>query len=151
MEQPKKVGRPSKFNDRIARKIIELSESGKTTEQIAEIIGIHASTLYLWWDNKPEFLEAVREAKQAADELVEASLFRRAVGYSHPEQKCFSDGDGGTIWETVTKHYPPSEQAAIFWLKNRQPEEWREKSEVDTTVKVTSNTGDWEFKKDGEE
>ena len=34
----------------------------------------------------------------------------------------------------VTKHYPPDPTAAIFWLKNRQPDTWRDKVEVDQTV-----------------
>ena len=36
--------------------------------------------------------------------------------------------------ETV-KHYPPDTTAAIFWLKNRQVERWRDKQEVDHTTK----------------
>ena len=29
------------------------------------------------------------------------------------------------------KHYPPSETAMIFWLKNRDPENWRDRQEVE--------------------
>jgi len=36
----------------------------------------------------------------------------------------------------TVKHYPPDTTAAIFWLKNRQPAKWREKQEVETTIKV---------------
>jgi hypothetical protein len=39
------------------------------------------------------------------------------------------------IQTTVRKFYPPDTTAAIFWLKNRKPEEWRDKTEVDATVK----------------
>jgi hypothetical protein len=28
--------------------------------------------------------------------------------------------------KTVRKHYPPDVTACIFWLKNRQPEKWRD-------------------------
>ncbi|MCY1295079.1 hypothetical protein D9M70_444010 [compost metagenome] len=30
----------------------------------------------------------------------------------------------------TVKHYPPDPGAAIFWLKNRQPELWKERVEV---------------------
>ncbi|MHB1956052.1 MAG: hypothetical protein ACYCOU_20160, partial [Sulfobacillus sp.] len=32
------------------------------------------------------------------------------------------------------KHYPPDTQAAMFWLRNRQPERWKEKTEGDVNV-----------------
>ena len=35
-----------------------------------------------------------------------------------------------------TEHYPPDTTAAIFWLKNRQPEKWRDKKEVDANVNL---------------
>ena len=34
------------------------------------------------------------------------------------------------------EHYPPDTTAAIFWLKNRQPEKWRDKKEVDANVNL---------------
>jgi hypothetical protein len=30
----------------------------------------------------------------------------------------------------LTKHYPPDTTAAIFWLKNRRPSEWRDKVDM---------------------
>lgn len=134
-EEKNPGGRPSKFNDKIADKIIKLAEEGKTEEQISEIIGVHVNTLRNWKGKHPEFLWAIREAKLTADELVEASLFSRAVGYSHPEVKVFCQ-DGQIIEHVVQKHYPPEVQAQQFWLKNRRPDEWREKQpgEDDKTI-----------------
>jgi len=30
----------------------------------------------------------------------------------------------------TTKHYPPDATSAIFWLKNRQRDKWRDKQDV---------------------
>lgn len=30
----------------------------------------------------------------------------------------------------VTKHYPPDTTAAIFWLKNRKPNDWRDRKDI---------------------
>lgn len=131
------TGRPSKFNESLREKILELAKSGKTIEQIADIVGVTPRTIYNWQGKHRDLFHALKEAKQVADDLVEASLFARAVGYSHPEVKVFCD-KGDVIEHLVQKHYPPDVTAAIFWLKNRRPEEWREKQpgEDDKTVTV---------------
>jgi hypothetical protein len=124
----KKVGRPSSFTNILAAKIIQLSEEGKTVEQISEIMSIPERTLYNWFRDDDQFKQSVKEARSIADDLVEASLFRRAIGYSHKEEKVIA-GESGLDKIQVDKHYPPSEVACIFWLKNRRPKKWRDKTE----------------------
>ena len=37
----------------------------------------------------------------------------------------------GKITETPTqRYYPPDPVSGIFWLKNRQPDKWRDRKEV---------------------
>lgn len=132
---PKPLGRPTKFNEKIKEKILELAQKGKTDEDIAEIIGVHVNTLRNWKGAFPDLLWALKESKQVADDLVEASLFSRAVGYSHREEKVFCH-EGMIVTHEVTKHYPPDTTAAIFWLKNRKPNEYRDKREISGTLKL---------------
>jgi CelD/BcsL family acetyltransferase involved in cellulose biosynthesis len=50
----------------------------------------------------------------------------------------------------VTEHHvPPSEVACIFWLKNRQRENWRDRQEVDVMgeIKVVEEPSDREVAK----
>ncbi|MBL7545611.1 MAG: helix-turn-helix domain-containing protein [Bdellovibrionaceae bacterium] len=136
MSTEPKVGRPSLFNDAIREKIIALAEQGKTNEQIAEIIGVHVRTIENWQGKHKDLMWALREAKLSADELVEASLFSRAVGYTHPEEKSFCY-EGVVVTHNTQKHHPPDIQAAMFWLKNRQPDKWREKQPGEDDKKVT--------------
>ena len=52
----------------------------------------------------------------------------------------------------VDKHYAPDATAAIFWLKNRQPDKWRDKQEVEQSgvtqhvmlVPTADSVDDWE-------
>lgn len=127
---PKKKGRPTKFSDALQEKMIELYEKGKTDEQVAEIIGVSKKTINNWKGKHPDFLYSLKEAKQIADDLVEASLFSKATGYSHKELKVFNY-EGEIIEHEIEKHYAPDTTAAIFWLKNRQPERWRDKSDLE--------------------
>jgi DNA-binding XRE family transcriptional regulator len=127
VSEKKKRGRKSSFNAKVQETIVRLIEEGKTEDQIAEIIGVSRTTLNNWKGKHPELLYAVREARQVADELVEAALFARAVGYSHPEQKVFQY-EGQIITHEMVKHYPPDTAAASFWLRNRQPKRWKDKT-----------------------
>lgn len=140
-KRPKKkrspAGRKTSFNDAIAARIMELAKSGQTDEQIADNIGVSVRTIYYWKSKNATFLQALKDSKDVADQLVEASLFQRAIGYSHPAVKHFMyQGDIETV--EYVEHYPPSEVAAIFWLKNRQPAKWREKPPED---KPPTDTG----------
>jgi len=129
-----KMGRPAKFNEKIRDVILRLLKEGKTEAQIAEVIGVCPRTLQNWQGKHPDLLHAVRESKQSADELLEASLYRRAAGYSHPAVKIMVSKELGVIREEFIQHYPPDTQALMFWLRNRQPKKWREKTEGDVTV-----------------
>ena len=69
------------------------------------------------------------------DELVEQALLRRAVGFQVREELSeeITDRDGNVLetlkHRVVFKEVPPDLRAIQFWLKNRQPERWREKIE----------------------
>lgn len=139
--QKRKQGRPSVFSETVANKIIELAGQGKTDKQIADFMGIHEVTLVRWRKEKEIFRWAVKEAKAKADELVEASLFRSALGYNYYEEATTREG----VME-IRKHQPPSATAQLFWLKNRKPKEWRDRIEhmLTPTHAFTIKAGDAE-------
>jgi hypothetical protein len=54
----------------------------------------------------------------------------------HPETKPqWVNDDNGGRWEYAeyVRHYPPDPTSMIFWLKNRQPQDWRDKQEHEHT------------------
>lgn len=131
----KKRGRPTVFNDIIQEKILSLVQQGATEFEIAERIGVTERTINYWKRKHDDFFHALKGSRDLADQMVEASLFQRACGYSHPAEKHFlnkvKNDEGEWVTEVIThhyqEHYPPSELAAIFWLKNRQPDRWKDK------------------------
>jgi len=123
-----KPGRPSKYKPEFAKQAAKLCALGATDAQLADFFGVAVSTINLWKTQHIEFSESIKVPKAQADERVEQSLYRRAMGYEHDETDIRVVS--GEIVETpIRKHYPPDTTAAIFWLKNRQPGEWREKVE----------------------
>jgi hypothetical protein len=119
------MGRPSSYSEGLALRIFELAKAGKTDAEIAGAIGISVATLANWKNRYPDFLDALKDAKEVADQLVEASLFRRAMGYSHSAVKFFCD-KGKIVSQPYVEHYAPDTVACIFWLKNRRPDLWRD-------------------------
>lgn len=116
------------------------ARDGLTDEQIAENIGITATTLYEWKNRFPEISEALKKGKEVVDIRVENALLKRALGYEYTEERIeISDKDGRKVIQTV-KTVLPDTTAQIFWLKNRRPDKWRdkpvEKTDVDDEVKV---------------
>ena len=119
-----KGGRPSKKDTIDLKQLERLSSLGLTDKQLGFTYDVDECTINRWKKDK-KVLQALKKGKEVADLMVERSLFERANGYSHPEDK---------IFVPTIKHYPPDTGAAIFWLKNRKPEEWREKQEIEHTM-----------------
>lgn len=135
-------GRKVQYNNLIATSIVNLLKQGKTNAQVAEVIGVSARCIYLWRQKYPDLVQAMDEAKALIDDTVEASLYKKAVGYSHPETKFFAHEGVVTDMKEVEKHYPPDTSAGIFWLKNRRPKEWRDRVEIDKTETIVNVTID---------
>lgn len=73
-----------------------------------------------------DFCESIRVGKAPADDRVEASLYRRATGYSYETVKIFNN-NGQELVVPYTEHVPPCPTSMIFWLKNRKAKEWRDR------------------------
>ena len=131
-----------------------LAAGGATSEEIARGLGIALSTLKAWQGEHEEFSAAIKAGKALTDDKVEKSLLQRALGVQVTETKIVRErpaiiavmapldegagdapeGDGELVVvrrERTTKELPPDTTAQIFWLKNRKPEEWRDKQQVE--------------------
>lgn len=140
-EEPKKRGQPSKF-EKVKDIVIRLAKYGLTDKQMAEVIGVTEQTVNNWKKANPSFFESLKSEKEIADAKVERSLFERATGYSHAEDKIFNDNGQALVVPTI-KHYPPDTTAAIFWLKNRKPAEWRDRQDIEHSGGISIKV-DWE-------
>ena len=109
------------------------ARDGLTDEQIASNMGIVPSTLYEWKNKFSEISESLKRGKEVVDIQVENALLKRALGYSYTETtkelKYNAETEQQELVTTkvVTKEVVPDTTAQIFWLKNRKPNEWRDK------------------------
>lgn len=132
-------GRRPSFNSKFHPKWIKsLFLAGMTRQEIADELGISKSNLYVWLNKYPDIMESVKKAQEIPDASVERSLFERARGYSVMEDKVTYDTQlKEHVRTSVRRDYPPDPTAMIFWLKNRQPDRWREKQTVEHTGGLT--------------
>lgn len=123
-------GRPVKYEgEKTDRDVFEFASTYPVIDrQIAEFLEISLSTLSEWKNKYPSFSESLNSAKQIINQKVEAALFKKAVGFREKESKVFCH-EGMIIAEEFEKVYPPDSTAMIFWLKNRDPNRWKDKRE----------------------
>jgi hypothetical protein len=116
------------------------ARSGLTDAQISKNIGICCGTLYDWKNRFPEISDALKKGKEVVDFEVENALLKRALGYEYEEvvSEVYTERskDGTDIVKEkhvkkVKKTVPPDTPAAIFWLKNRKPTDWRNNPPTD--------------------
>lgn len=108
------------------------ARDGLTDEQIAANMGIKRQTLYEWKKKYPDITDTLKSGKEVVDRQVENALFKRALGYKYDEitREQMENGDL-IITKIVTKEVHPDTTAQIFWLKNRKPDQWRDKQNIE--------------------
>ena len=107
--------------------------------ELADSFEVSDRTLRRWMRDHPEFRYAIKTGKEFADVDVEMSLLQRAKGYRITEVKrtyeMQEDEDGNEVRvllgeEVKEKDLAPDPTSMIFWLKNRKPQEWRDRREL---------------------
>ncbi len=143
------MGRISKYDpDTFPARAKALALKGLSDKQIAHRLGINPRTLRRYRDRYQEFKEALKEGKMPVDREVENALLKRALGYETEETRT-TVREGGNYGmmrqvERIKRFVPPDVNAQMFWLKNRQPERWRDKQEIKhsgTLADFLSRTG----------
>ena len=133
-DQLEKRGRKSLFRPECILIAKAAARFGAIEEEIADELNIGITTLERWKKYYPEFRAALKVGKDVFDDRIERSLAQRAIGYSHPAVKAFMTRDGKIIEHKYIEHYPPDTTAALFWLKNRRPDRWRDVQRIDAAM-----------------
>lgn len=129
------AGRPTKYKPEYAELAYKFCLLGATDADLARFFEVEEKTVNNWKKEYPEFLQSIKRGKELADAEIAQKLYHRAKGYEHEEDKIFQY-EGEPVIVPTTKHYPPDTTAAIFWLKNRQPQKWRDRQEVEHTGRL---------------
>ncbi len=132
------VGRPTDYKveyNELARNYCLL---GATDIEMAKFFDVSEQTLNAWKNAHPLFLESIKAGKEDADGNVANRLYQRAMGFEHDSEEIKVIGSSVERVK-VRKVYAPDTAAAIFWLKNRQKDKWRDKIETEHSGEVGLN------------
>lgn len=114
------------------------ARNGLTDEQIAQNMSINVATLYRYKEKYCEICEALKRGKDVIDIQVENALLKRALGYAYVETKTeVSKKDGKKVTTTI-KEVIPDTTAQIFWLKNRRPDLWRDRQQIEHSGQINN-------------
>lgn len=159
MAKKKKGGRPSKYETHVEPRLMEIegwARDGLIDEQIAKNLGVAYSTFKEYKKKFSDLTAALKKGKEVVDREVENALLKRALGYRYEEVTKeriikkdvkgdpMTDLHGFPVYEMVTtkkvrKEVQPDTTAQIFWLKNRKPEQWRDKRDIDVRGNMEVN------------
>lgn len=133
-------------------KIEAWARDGLTDEQIANNIGISRKTLSEWKVKHSDISDTLKKGKEVVDIEVENALLKKALGYNAEVRKRFKvkevyyDEEGRRCEKERLEvgidevHIPADTTAQIFWLKNRKPNDWRDKRETELSGAINTNT-----------
>lgn len=139
----------AKYNKVIADKICGLLATGEhTIADVCKAVGIAESTFYEWETKKAEFSEAIKKARNARLESFKVmarsglAILLTKHEYDEVTQEMTKDKDGNLVVKSakrVKKVIMPNPTAVIFTLKNLDPDNYKEKSEVDASLSITGH------------
>lgn len=143
-------GRPTDYKVEYNEKVYKLCLLGAIDKDIANFFDICEATLNNWKQQYPAFLESIKRGKEEANMKVAESLYKKATGKHKAKEVTYEKIvlkplDDISIEEevykkkVVVKDIPADTAAAFIWLKNRQPDKWRDKIETDSKVSIGEN------------
>ncbi len=122
------------------------ARNGLTDEQIAKNMGISRSTLAEWKKKYSDISDTLKKGKDVVDIEVENALLKKATGYNAEVNKTFKIKEvyydkknrrcekEKLVTAVDEVHIPADTTAQIFWLKNRRPDEWRDRVQEDNNA-----------------
>ena len=103
------AGRPSKYDQAFCDVARTFMVEGYSVTALAGHLGVARSTVFKWAEENPEFSDALKSGQASA-----------ALWWEKALRQVAKTGEGNA-------------SAAIFGVKNRSSEEWRDKQEIEHT------------------
>lgn len=114
------AGRPTKYKPEFCQTVIDCGKDGMSKTEMAVECGVSWSTFHDWMDAHPEFRDAVKDAARQSQAWWERNGRLATFGQV--------DGFNATSY--------------IFQMKNRFPDDWRDKQERELSGGLSINVVD---------
>ena len=119
--------------------------NGLMEKDVCHNLGISEQTFNVYKHSHPELRESLKRNKEVVDITVENALYKRAIGYTTKETieervPIYTDGavtgHEFIVTKITTKDVPPDTTSMIFFLKNRLPDMYRDRREIEKIIEV---------------
>ncbi len=102
--------------------IVDTVDDPATIDQIAAVLGICRNQVYDWMNEYPEFMDAVKNRREAADDGVECAVYDQAVGRNGSKKHIL---------------------AGMYWLNNRRYAQWSQKQDIQISGDISYERKDY--------
>jgi len=126
------AGRPTDYQEQfVDMAYVACKEGGFTDVKLAKLFNVSKSTIANWKNEYPEFLDSIKKGKDefnlADAEDSQLKLVKGHYYYEITKEPTVLDDKKLVVTKKVRKYIPPNPTSLIFFLKNRDPERWRDK------------------------
>jgi hypothetical protein len=128
-----------KFRPEMVQQAYKLYLLGRTDEQVADFFGVKRDAIYVWVRNRPEFREARKEGRVAADANVASSTYDNCHDrkIKVKKKKWLNTKDGPCEVEEEEEVFVRADsRAQQFWMQNRHPELWNKQAQASLEKEV---------------
>jgi len=135
MQAKRGRGAPTTYRKEYAEQAKHLCRLGATYQDLAYAFSTSLTSISKWRAVHRDFAQALKAGAKEANDRMEHSLYHRGVGYSYDAVKIFMPaGAKQPIYAPYVEHMPPDPTSMIFWLKNRDPERWRDVQQLEHSM-----------------
>ena len=127
--------------------VLESLGNGASVLAACKAADVGRTTYYEWLKANAEFAAATKVAQRSAIDVIVDALFRRGKGYEYEEKtyKAVVGKDGQIknerLAEVKKKQIAPDTTACIFFLANRDPDNWKSVNNVNLNHSGGVDTG----------
>ena len=142
-----KMGPYTSYKPEYVRIAKAMCDMGATDAELASEFGVTLPTIHNWRCKYKPFADACTVGKEAFDERAERTLAQLAVGFHYRAEEV-KVVDKQVVRVEVLKYHPPEFLAIMAWLRNRKPEAWRDKSEINVNYEIKDPQAELERRMD---
>ncbi len=133
-------GRPNLYVSLVKPRLLEIEKwysSGATDAQVAENLNVGLTNYYRYKGRFRQLREAIKRGNDVSCDNVEGALYKRAIGYEYEEvhtESFVEEKDGKKVHQKVLKikkHVAGDVAAQFIFLKNKRPDLWKDRHELD--------------------
>ena len=130
-KEPKKMGRPSKYNPEIAQQMCELLSEGVPLREICRMDGMpYWRTVYLWMAQDEELSAHIARAREAGYDAMAEECLLIADNPQYGEKQVMSDQGASTTVEDMLGHRKLRIETRLKLLAKWNPKKYGDKVQL---------------------